>query len=354
MPSKFLLSFLLLALFPLSCRAQQQEQIQFNAWFYGIPCPYVRPPASQPANVIADGRLAGQKTFFLENYVDGVLPDPVYIVQSGIWAESIFELDSTTVGQVGIAIDPQMQYINASNWPIGQFTLNHYTKTLGILEMYPNNKRLQMSTPTLPIAYHSGDALILAPECTGGGTVNIVALFMLQATSDFAAPAYAMNVPLTQADINGPPYSARILVAGPIAAASKIRAHFFMPYSIGGAVNTQSSILSHVSACLQSATTPSSCASAPVEMKCGAQSGIAVPPSFDIWCDWTNLPVPAGQNVLVTVSRFSGATASWAYATSGALWEWGSTGDSWNTVDMQGTITPHQGWTVAVDKVQMR
>lgn len=341
---RIMTAVVLALLCPAGAMAQQTEQISINSWLYGIPCNY---------DVVPGGVATGNQLMFLENYVDGILPNPAYITQVLFWAEAGANgVDATTTGNVGLALDPQQRYVNAANFPAAQLVLNHYTKPLNILELYLGGKRTQVFTFNPPIAYRPGDVIIVGPECKGGGTLNLMAVFNIQATADFDpanVPTTLLNVPLTNYDVGGPPLSARILVPGPDSAVSKIRAHLFWPLA-----SNSLSTVSRISVCLQSATTPSSCSAAPVEMLCNRASGLTLFNSQDLWCDWTDLAIPAGQNALITVSRFGATNRSWAYATSGGTWQWGSTGDSWNTVDMQGTIFSHPGWSAAVDKVQVR
>jgi hypothetical protein len=344
-----------------TCAHAETETIQINTWLYNIPCHLVSGGGSSP-----DGRTSGQQVLFLENYVNGLLPNPLRISRVKSWIEPVGNsgpIDATTIGNIGVMIDPQQYYTKKSTFPIGQLVTNNWTKELQALEMVLGGSRQKEGvTYAAPMMYRSGDIIAVAPECQGGGSVNLIYEFkVLSDTGDIDPsvipstwtqwPATPVQFTPANTDVSNTPFSARILVPGFATASTKIRPHLFWPIAPSPVPST----ISHISVCLQDATTPSSCQAAPVEIKCNTQSGIYMFASFDIWCDWTNFSIPAGQNALITISRFAGVNANWAYATSGFAFEWGATGDSWNTLALQGTVVgSHSGWTVAVDKVQVQ
>lgn len=341
----FKIVFALLALLSVA-HAQQIEQIQ-TVILHRVPC-IVGTPAA------VDGFATGNQEVFLENYVDTILPPVTYIVRSTIWVEGIDPIAPNTYGNLAYAVDPGRSYALSSAYPATQNITIQYLKTLGALQLFPRGSQFVEFKYDPPIAYRTGDALVIAPECIGGQTLLGYLHVMIQGTQDFISqpqPVSLLSVSLDHPAAGQPGASVRSKTAPLSAPMTKIRAR------VHSAVNPDTpsnEVLSRAEVCLQDGET-SSCLTPPTELKVNSRSGATLIPTQWVWTDWTTFSGEAGQVPLITCHFYSpGNTNTWSLKTSGGLGAWATLSDSRGQKDLLGTVTAQSTWTQCVDRVQIQ
>ena len=202
--------------------AQQEEQVTLQIAVPPIPC------------ATGTSAFLQNKVLYLENFTDGILPDPLYITKNVIWFDGVGPVDSSTIGAITVAVDPGQKYIQAAGFPSAQRFEPQYLKPLGILELRNVGVRRFSEDYNPPVAYRSGDAVIIAPYCTGGAPGSVMTSLFLavnyKATADIpnpptSAPPHQLLVGHFDTVSSGNPASSvRSVVPGPVVAASKFRA----------------------------------------------------------------------------------------------------------------------------------
>jgi hypothetical protein len=338
------LFILLVCWFPDIATAQQVVQNAIQVAIQAIPC-------NGASNV-----AGGTQTFYLENYVDGILPASVYITRTLIWNEPSTTtnglIDNTTIGNISFFVDPQQSYNIESGFPQRQKVQPKYANVIGLYEAFVGGTRKQELALNPPISYNSGDIIDVAPECFGGGAITYPYIgIYVQGTQDLrllSPPPYSSLVTFDSSVDNGATgLSTRSVWAGPTTSTTKCRARIT-------ALDLQTAPLStinHMSICLQNGSA-SSCQATPIELKFGNQSSYSLYPRQRMWSDWTPILVPASSNILITSSMFAvSSNHQFSRSTSG-FGSWSSSVDSWNTIAMQGTVFANAGVTNVVDWVQ--
>lgn len=368
-----LCAFLLLhTAFPAGAQQQEQATIQFQL-----------PP------LWCDGIKQDGGMLFLENYVDKPLPASIYILNSVLWVDGIFvvgpvppNFPPTTAtignirGNIPLTVDPQQQYSTETGWPFGNgnpvyqpryykmFAYRRIEDPENAVSYPPKATGSFPAVPdpgvfTLPMRYSAGDGVANSPECLGGDgvnplqvwtQVNIVSPVLGGDLKDLPVPStfFEQKVSLTGSSTAGTGSSVRLIFPGPPQATTKFRAHIFHR---GGALGI--SQVQHASVCLQSGNT-SNCQGLPVQLKFGSQNNYYLISGDAAWTNTIPFAVPAGQNVLVTVSSFApGATNYWSLNTISGNGMWYSTIDAWNTASMS-IPAFYPNFTRTVDSVQMR
>lgn len=342
------LSLLIAVVGPCPAIAQQLEQANIQFQLPPLWCDGVK----------RDGGL-----IFLENYVDKPLPPSVYILSTYLWIDGA-QTSSATHGKVGnmpLAIDPQLQYTKENGWPYGSNASGvpairqpFYYKLFGFRRIEDPNNYVELKTP-LPMRYSAGDGIAQSAECSGGnGTplqvwagINIIAPTPGQDLKDLPTPStfYERKYSLLAAANAGSGNSARNLFLGPPQATTKFRAHVLHRYE------SPMGQVQHLSVCLQAGNT-SNCQSAPVQLKFGSEDNYNIIGGDAVWSNTIDFNVPAGQNVLVTASTFVPGQANYWSISSAGGGVWISSTDAWNTVSMS-NATFYANFTQTVDWVQM-
>lgn len=343
---------LLGAIFALSvtcCGASAQQPEQ--ATIYVQPMLYWCPTA----------REVNAQVMYLENYVDGILPHDVYITGMTTWAETgAGPLNASHTGNFFAAIDPQRQYVTEANFPAAQLQSPKFLKLISLIEpTYAGapSKADQSFSP--PVRYSIGDAIILAPECYAGDPVpypyymlvRILAPTPGQDLKDLPQPTWLMNGVLNTYAKNLPPTSIRSIVPGSGSPSTKFRARLAAA-QLGAPGPFAEETVSHMSVCVESAPSSSTCAAPPVELTFGGQSGFRPTPSMRQWTDWTPISNPTGAAFLVTSSMFlPGNTNIWSFNSSGPG-VWSATGDSWNSAALLGATIFYPNVMSSIDAAQ--
>ena len=334
---------LLLSLQCFAASAQRSEQ----ATIYIQVMPY-QCPAPMPINA---------QVLFLENYVDGLLPNDVFITTTMLWAETdIYPIDAGHVGNFFVAVDPQQKYLKKANFPATQAWNIQFLKSLGMLETVLGGSQQRVTNFSPPVRYSKGDAIIVAPECYAAYTkpyyyyilVGIEAPYPGHDLVDLPQPTWLLNTLHSTSGVNQPPTTVTSVIPASPTPITKFRPR------IAQTVSTAfSTIVSRVSVCVQSAPGSSTCAAPPVEIKFGGQSGFTLTSMMQQWGDWTDFSAPAGKNLLVRTRMFqSGNTNAWSFNGSGGPGAWTDTGDSWNSATPLGTTTYYPNITAVVDSAQ--
>lgn len=248
---------------------------------------------------------------FLENYVDGILPNDVYITKVKLWIDGGSAPNAT--GNFWLVIDPQQQYLQKTGFPAHQAYEPQYLKSIGIMEFAPNKSQQYVEDFNPPVRYSAGDALLVAPECSGPRVLGQFALVNIQSTFDLAnlpQPKTLLNVKFdtpTNPSAGVAGQTVRNLVPSSPGPFTKVRCrtsnyeYQYSPNGMGGNYAT----LQHASVCLQNSVGSSDCAATPVELKFGGASGTTAYNRQWVWSDWTPFSGPAGQNILASASSFS-------------------------------------------------
>lgn len=311
----------------------------------------------------------------LENMIDGPLPDPLYITKTTFWFDGIYPfingVDPSTatqasLGNVVALLDPQSGYLKSAEGGFGQFLYPYFLKIVGKRTLGPGTPIDGDYQPANPIRYSAGDSIWIAPECIAAPgkqpkrlighflLVNVLYNGNLSDITPYPGPRIKFN---NLGAENGAPASTRNKFPGPAAAATKVRARISLPCIPNGEfqICRQNSIPQKVSVCVQSGST-SSCTAAPVELKFGTFSGYPLTPRQWVWSDWADLPVAAGQNVLISADYFNPGNVgnTWAYLSPGGFDAWTGSGPSASTVAIGGTVNSYAGVTATADWVQYR
>lgn len=356
---KYLLVF---GLFAVPAIAQQPlEQVMIDVFPQPIPCNGV-------------SALAQNQIIYLENSYNGILPSTVYINRIITANDGVGPIDATTVGAIFTAVDPGRKWIAASGFPNFQKLEPQYIKSLGFLEMNLGGPRYHDQKIDPPIAYRAGDALVMAPYCSGGGNAalggvlngSLLVLGIQSTTGDIVDPPltglpYVYAQPYDSYSTNTAQGSARSIIPGPASPTSQFRVRvsgFCKLYPPNPNCNPQPiSNITHLSACLQSGATSSCVPGSRVELTLGTKSGMLVGPGHAVWTDWTPLPNPDGANFLVTASMTTpdnNGNYSWPVKTVGGLGAWASATDSWNSDIMLGAVITQPTFTQVIDQVQVK
>ena len=331
--------------------AQQLEQVQASIWFQ-IPC---------NGSLTASG---GNQLMYLENYVDQLLPSPVYITSAIMWTEMgpQLALPAGIKGNITIGIDPGKQYVRDSGYPPNQFIMPQFTKSVGAWEMFPSGSIQSWRDFSPPIGYRTGDAFLIAPECTTPAgspllTLNFSFNVRFQNVGDLTSlpmPTVTYDgYPNDSVSVGNTPASFRNTI--PAKNGTKIRVHASSgPFGKSGQPNFSPSIASHVSVCIQSGTGPN-CIAAPVELTFNATSGVSNGPGSRLWSDWTDFTASLGQSLLVIESFTAPGNANVigyrAIAPNGV---WSSSVDGWNVAMMPGSPVFQANRTLGIDGVQQQ
>lgn len=350
---------LLSALTPSLTAAQQVEQIQTSI-YANTPCVVGTPAA-------VDGIATGNQEVFLENYVDTILPPIVYITWAAIWVEGINPIGPNTYGNLTFAVDPGRRYATAASYPANQTVLIQYLKTFGWHQLNPGGSQASEFKKETPIAYRTGDGIVIAPECIGGQTLPTYYFLSIQGMQDFYAqpqPASLLNIGLNQAVKNLPGWSARSKTAAASFMVTKFRARV---YSAEPAISTTNptpaiEVITHASVCVQDPVAaaavpprPSSCIDNPVQLKFNTRDSLSLSPTQWAWSDWTPISIAAGQVPLVTCSWFqSGNVNAWSLQTTGGLGAWATPNDAWNMKDLPAGFLDQPTRTQCIDRVQVQ
>lgn len=296
------------------------------------------------------GSKNGDQFVFLENYVDGILPSPLWIDGSTTWLETdATQIDAQHIGQYFAGIDERMTYSNLSGFPYSQkYPTLSYLKTLGKASWTVGGKWEQDFWPRSPLSYHSGDAIVSSIECGSSGTpsppiggvylwVHVSSLSNSPTGSilDLPTATWLFQQQLTTKASAQPKTSVRVVVPASSAAISKFRTRLFEDWTNGA------NAITNLSVCVQSAPGSNVCAATPVELKVNAQSGYTLVAGERIWTDWTPISAPAGANLLVTIDMFTATINAWTFlsGTSPSRAAWNSTAASYNSDMMNGTVT---------------
>jgi hypothetical protein len=326
-----------------SGRAQQTEQVETVMQYY----------------LTCSGYAAGQtgnQLIYPENYVDQLLPNPLYVTKVFLWTEMGASglLPATITGNVSLGIDPGKRYARLSGFPVIQNSSAQYLKTLGAMELFPRGSIQSWKDFDPPLSYHAGtDAIILAPECNGGPTINFYVALYFISTGDLSTlpmPIVTYDAPADSITLNNAPISIRNII--PAQTGSKIRVHA----NAGPQQNAPGSFssASHVSVCIQSGSGPN-CIASPVELKFLGVSGYFLGPGMVLWSDWTPFPVTSGQNLLVITSFTDTANKNdFGYKATSAFGNWSSSVDGWNQAVIPGTPSFQANRTHAIDGVQQQ
>lgn len=302
--------------------------------------------------------LAGaNQIFYLENYVNGILPDEVSITGAMVWADGGGPIVNSR-GNIGFGVDPKSTYINTSGYPARQKTWPETIKTLVMWEIGPGGSRQAQGKFPGAIKYRKGDALIGGPECfpvtgaTGDPIDGMFLILFLETNGDWMplpAANWLLDQPLTEWAIGSPAYSARCLVAAPPVNATKIRVRI---YSLDLQENKQDKV-SNMSVGIRSGAT-SNTVSTPVELKFNGQSGYNLSPRQRQWSNWTPINIVAGQELLISMKMFADPNGNaMTYRSSGGLGCWTTPSpDAWNSAVMPGPVTAQPGFMQKIDAVQ--
>lgn len=353
----------------------------FLALLFVLLFPVVESPAQQPdpqtIYVLLQpykcdglhGSKNGDQLVFLENYVDGILPSPLWIDGSTTWYETNTGPIDAAHGVLYFAgIDERMTYTNLSGFPYTQkYPAPAYMKTLGKASFVAGGKWEQDFFPRSPLSYRSGDVIVSSIECGQPGNTNpapIGGIYLWVHVSslsntiggtgsilDLPPNAWLFQQKLTSKATAQPRTSVRVVVPGAPTAISAFRGRIFQDWTNGQ--NT----ITNMSVCAQSAPGSSVCAAPPVEIKINAQSGYFLSAGARIWMDWTPVTAAAGQNLLVTVDMFTAPNGSnaWSFSsTPSAIGVWNATAASYNSSTLNGAVTgPFQAFSV-FDAAQYR
>ncbi len=302
-----------------------------------------------------NGTVSGNGVCKIESFLDETLPDPLVIVGAISWvSDGSYPLPANAVGNIAYAIDPSGAMEVPGGWPFAQRFEPIKENTLLIHEVFAGGSRQCWRDFNYPMAYRSGDIIQIEPEIQGGGAIirPFLCLRVLSDTPIYQWPkaSYLFNVPQDTSDAGGGPgYSLRNFVPGPPVAATQVRFRFNHV-----AAATQDCTVDHASVGIQNGTT-SSTVGVPTPLSFAGLSAFNIYPDTSLWSDWVNLPVSPGQNLLVTGSLFNaGGNDFWSTTISGGLGSWLATSDSWNTADLQGTVTAQPTRTHLIDKAQYR
>ncbi len=334
--SKFVAT--LAVLLALCAPIRAQEQVQANMIF-SLPC-------NGAANV-----AGGNQEIFLENYVNALLPSTIYITRTVIWNEMgpFGELPAGATGNVSFAVDPGRGYAASADFPATQNTQVQFVKTLAIWELFPGGSNQSWRDFSPPVSYHPGqDAILVAPECKLPNNANLYLFFgvYFAASGDLSTlpmPIGTYAVPNDSVTIANAPIYIRDLL--PAQTGTKLRVHVSMPTLVASSA-------AHVSVGVQNGNGPNTLA-APVELTFNGSSGYSLLPGAQLWSDWIDFPVTAGQNLLINVS-FPLATNYWSYKAVSAYGNWSSAVDGWSSAAMPGSVTFQANRTHAVDGVQQQ
>lgn len=305
----------------------------------------------------SSGTISGNGLVAIENYVDQLLPYPLGICKSVMWWDDAAAIPSNVRGNIAVAVDPARGYSNRANWPWQQRWEPILMNPLGVYEIFPGGRRRSVEDYNVPVAYRDGDVILVAPEIAGGsGTLHGVwlALSVLSDTRiiDWTMPAQMFGTTLDAITAGNVGYSLRNLIPGPPVNATKVRAHVSHWYT--ATTPAQDCKISHISVGVQSGATSSTVA-APVPMPFAGLPEFWMYGDTGLWTDWVDLPVAAGQNLLVTASIFNaGSTNCWSYSPSSGAGCWSSTTDCWNLQNMAGSVTCQPNRTHVIDRVQYR
>jgi hypothetical protein len=343
---RFFVSIFALLMMCINSSAQQPEQatIYVQPMLYWCPTP----------------REVNAQVLYLENYVDGILPQSVYITGVTTWAETgAGPMSASHAGNFFAAIDPQRQYIQEANFPAAQLQSPKFLKLISIFETTAAGAQSKSDLAFAPpVRYSIGDAILLAPECYAGDPVpypyymlvRILAPTPGEDIKNLPQPTWLMNGVLTTYAMALPPTSIRSIVPAS-APSTKFRARLAAA-QLGTPGPFAEENVSHMSVCVQSAPGSSTCAAAPIELTFGGQSGFRPTPSMRQWSDWTNIANPTGANFLVTSSMFlPGNTNIWSFSSSGPG-VWSATVDSWNSSPLLGTTIFYSNVMSSIDGAQ--
>ena len=298
-----------------------------------------------------------------QNYLDQTLPSSCPISKAIFWVDACppgytgGPIPAAVAGNVCLAIDPGGAYC-AAGWPQAQTFEPIIINNVVAAELFAGGSRKTVQDHVPPLAYNpgSGDLIILAPEVGTPAVPSVlqgtflVLHFALDAPlSALPSAAYLFQAPLDTPSWNNVPISIANIVPGPSVAATQVR---FRVNNL--ASNLKYCHWNHLSVGLQSGSSSSTIA-APVPVMVARGAEYARQPDTSMWTDWTDLAMPAGQNLLFKASLFNpGLTNSWSFKASGAPGAWVSDTDSWNSTTMLGTVTWQPGRTHMIDRAQYR
>lgn len=336
----------------LPTNAQQLEQVQAVMWFQ-IPC---------NGSLTASG---GNQVVFLENYVDQLLPNPVYITSAVTWNEMGSELllPAGIRGNVTVGVDPGKQYLRASGFPPTQFIMPQFTKTLAAWEIFPSGSIQSWREFSPPIGYRAGqDAILIGPECTTPpGSPLFTMNFSLNIRFQNVGDLTSLPMPIVTyagysndgVSVGNTSTSVRNVV--PAKDGTKIRVHASSgPFGKADEPNFSPSVASHVSVCIQSGTGPN-CTATPTELRFNATPGVSNGPGSRLWSDWTDFTASLGQNLLVIESfTAAGSNNVIGYRATAPNGVWVSPVDGWNEATMPGSPTFRANRTLGIDGVQQQ
>ncbi len=321
----------------------------------GTPCM----PAGASNTPSDDGRVSGNQVIFPENWTDGVLPDPAQIVWSQVWVDGVDPIQ-TERGNIPFLVDPGQVWSKLADYPIHQRYQVKNLNNIGTLQLQPHGNQFVDNSFSPPVVYHSGDGIVVAPECNNAltTTTRFATYFTVKiigvrnpVTGTFTSP----NAPLLSVTAATPvggqsPYHLRMLVPAPSFHATKIRARVRSNYA-----QIAPTIITHIGVGLQSSNQDMQ--AAPVEMTFNTQTGTSVSPANWAWTDWTPFDMPSGLPVIIGVSLWtSGNNNAWTLTASpngNGMW-FSGTDDSWNSATMAGPSVFQPSRTDVIDMVQVQ